>query len=294
MKEATDDVFARPARVWLRGAALGAMAAAAFAFSGAAAPQDCGDGPDGFADWLARFKQEAAAAGVSPSVIETALGEVAYDEEVLAHDRRQHGFGKNFDDFAGKRVTANRVKKGRSLLIRYAEAFDAIERRYGVPGPVLVAIWGLESEFGAGVGDVPTFTALATLAYDCRRPERFRAELVAALKIVERGDLDPARMRGAWAGELGQTQFLPSTYLKYAVAIAGAGGADLIDNAEDALASTANFLKAKGWKRGQGWHEGEPNYAALLQWNAAPVYAKTIAYFADRLAGQEEEEEGAP
>jgi lytic murein transglycosylase len=267
-----------------------AVAATALFMAGSALAADCGQSGDGFADWLGRFKQQAADAGVAWPVIDSALGDVAYDDEVIAHDRRQHGFGQNFADFAAKRVTANRVKKGRALLIRYAEAFDAIERRYGVPGPVLVAIWGLESEFGAGAGDVPTFTALATLAYDCRRPERFRGELVAALKIVQRGDLEPAQMRGAWAGELGQTQFLPSTYLKYAVAAAGFGAADLIDNSEDALASTANFLRAKGWKRGEGWHEGEPNYAALLEWNAAPVYAKTIAYFADRLAGAEESE----
>jgi membrane-bound lytic murein transglycosylase B len=170
------------------------------------------------------------------------------------------------------------------MLLAYAEPLDKIERRFGVPGPVLVAIWGLETEFGAGLGNYPTFNALATLAYDCRRADQFREELVDALKLVARGDIQPEEMRGAWAGEIGQTQFMPSTYLKYATSADGGAIADLVGSSGDALASTANFLKNKGWKRGQGFHEGEPNFAALLEWNAAPVYAKTIAYFADRLA----------
>ncbi len=244
----------------------------------------CGDSADGFADWLADFKQEAEIAGVGPAVIESSLANVAYDDDVIAQDRRQGSFHQDFAKFAAKRVTAHRLKKGRTMLLSYAEPLDRIERRYGVPGPVLVAIWGLESEFGAGSGTVPTFDALATLAYDCRRSDKFREELVDALKLVQRGDLEPTQMRGAWAGEIGQTQFMPSTYLKYATSADGGRIANLIGSSEDALASTANFLKAKGWKRGQGFHEGEPNYTALLEWNTAPVYAKTIALFADKLA----------
>ncbi len=151
-----------------------------------------------------------------------------------------------------------------------------------MPAPVLVAIWGLESEFGAGSGTYPTFNALATLAFDCRRSDEFHDELIDALKLVQRGAID-SNARGAWAGEIGQTQFMPSVYLRYAVAYNGARNADLIGNSPDALASTANFLKSHGWKRGAGWREGEPNYQVLLQWNAAPVYAGTIALFADRL-----------
>ena len=136
-------------------------------------------------------------------------------------------------------------------------------------------------------GTFPTFSALATLAYNCRRAQTYRAELIDALMIVERGLLNPGEMRGAWAGEIGQTQFMPSAYLKFATTVDGGGGADLIHNSGDALASTANFLHAHGWTRGAGWDEGEPNFAVLLEWNAAPVYAKTIALFADKLAGQE-------
>lgn len=283
-KKESPGFFARRARRAAGAAAFG-VAAAALLFAAPASAAQCGDTADGFEDWLATFKQEAASAGVSDSVIESALADVAYDDQVIAHDRGQRAFRQDFAQFAARRVTAYRVKKGRTLLLSYAEAFDKIERRYGVPGPVLVAIWGLETEFGAGSGDFPTFTALATLAYDCRRSEQFRAELLDALRIVQRGDLEPSQMHGAWAGEIGQTQFMPSTYLHYAVGIDGPGAVDLIDNAEDALASAANFLRAKGWRRGAGWDEGQPNFAALLEWNQAPVYAKTIALFADRLAG---------
>jgi lytic murein transglycosylase len=250
----------------------------------AAPPADCGETPDGFSAWLNGFRREAAIAGVSPNVIDSALTGIEYDPDVIAHDRRQGSFHEDFEKFAAKRVSNYRVKKGRQMLIAYAEPLEKIERRFGVPGPVLVAIWGLETEFGAGLGTYPTFSSLATLAYDCRRSEEFRAELVDALKLVARGDMQPEEMRGAWAGEIGQTQFMPSTYLKYAIGADGGAVVDLVGNPEDALASTANFLKAKGWKPGQGWHEGEPNFDALREWNSAEVYAKTIAYFADRLA----------
>ena len=169
---------------------------------------------------------------------------------------------------------------------RYAESLAKIEQRFGVPGPVLVAIWGLETGFGTDNGAFPTFTALATLAYDCRRAERYRAELIDALMLVQRGVVRPNQLRGAWASELGQTQFMPSAYLMFATTPDGGGSPDLIHNSTDALASTANFLQGHGWQRGAGWDENEPNFAAILQWNRAPIYAKTVALFADRLAGR--------
>ena len=300
--EDSAEIVARGVRVFvcaaIAGAALALAGGVSFAVSNsqafaasapgvakrAAPPADCGETPDGFAAWLAGFKQEAEIGGVPPAVIDSALSNVAYDPDVIAHDRRQGSFGQDFDKFVAKRVSAYRVRKGRQMLVAYAEPLEKIERRFGVPGPILVAIWGLESEFGAGLGNYPTFNTLATLAYDCRRADQFREELVDALKLVARGDLQAEEMHGAWAGEIGQTQFMPSTYLKYATSADGGAVADLIGNSGDALASTANFLKNKGWRRGQGFHEGEPNFAALLEWNAAPVYAKTIVYFADRLA----------
>ena len=170
---------------------------------------------------------------------------------MISHDRGQRAFRQSFSTFAGKHITSFGIKKGKRLLLKYGSALQRIEQRYGVPGPVLVAIWGLETGFGSSTGNYATFSALATLAYDCRRAERFHNELLDALKIVQRGDLTPASMRGAWAGEIGQTQFLPSSYLKYAVDVDGnRNGGDLINNPEDALASTANFLHSSGWQRG--------------------------------------------
>jgi lytic murein transglycosylase len=246
--------------------------------------QQCGDNPDGFKAWLEDFKQVAINDGVSPQVADRALDSATFDRSVLSHDHGQASLQGNFAAFAARHITPARIKRGKTMMVAYAEPLERIEQRYGVPAPVLVAIWGLETDFGAGLGQYPTFSALATLAYDCRRGSLYRAELVDALMIVQRGLLSPEQMRGAWAGELGQTQFMPSAYLKYGVSSNGGHGGNLIGNSSDALASTANFLQAHGWQRGAKWDEGQGNFAALLEWNNAPVYAKTIAQFADELA----------
>jgi lytic murein transglycosylase len=246
---------------------------------------DCGDSADGFDQWLASFKQVAARDGVSQQVIDSSLTGVMFDPSVEAHDRGQN-FGTNFAAFSARHITPSRLKRGRTMLLAYAEPLQTIEQRYGVPGPVLVAIWGLETDYGAGLGGYPTFSALATLAYDCRRAQVYRAELIDALMLVQRGLMRPSQ-RGAWAGEIGQTQFMPSAYLKYAVNAEGGGVGDPISSPADALASTANFLRGHGWSPGAGWDEGQPNFNVLLQWNSAPVYAKTVALFAHKLAAQE-------
>jgi lytic murein transglycosylase len=268
-----------PSRIVLFAALTAALLGAS-----AARAASCGDDEGGFQNWLAGFRQQAARAGISPEVIQSSLADVEYDESVISHDRGQRAFHESFEQFSRKKVSAYRIKKGRSLLEHYSGMFRTIEARYGVPGPVLVAIWGLETEFGAGSGDYPTFSALATLAYDCRRSEEFHAELLDALRLVQRGDLDGAQTRGAWAGEIGQTQFMPSSYLKYGVGLNGGAG-DIIHSSGDALASTANFLHDKGWQRGAGWDAGQPNFAALMEWNKAEVYCRTIAALADRIAG---------
>ena len=260
-----------------------AALAVGLAFAAPAWGASCGRTADGFDAWLASFKQEAASAGISRSVIESALSNVSYDDNVISHDRGQRAFGQSFAVFSSRHITAYGIKKGKGLLRKYAEPLAEIEQRYGVPGPVLIAIWGLETGFGSATGNFETLSALATLAYDCRRSEKFHEELIDALKIVQRGDLSPGEMRGAWAGEIGQTQFMPSSYLKY-------GQGDMIHNPVDALSSTANYLKAYGWQRGGGWDEGSANFNVLLQWNAASVYSKTIAAFADKLAGKGDSE----
>src|ERR1700728_440304 len=264
-----------PARLLLVALWLGAIVAPA----AAAAP--CGGD---FADWLDGVKNEAAAQGISQRTIQSSLGGLTYDPGIIARDHAQGVFRQSFEQFSGRMVPP-RLSRGSRLLQQYSATFARIEQQFGVPGAVIVAIWGLETDFGANSGKFPTIRSLAALAYDCRRPDKFRGEVLAALHIVDRGDMSPTEMRGAWAGEIGQTQFLPSSYLKYAVDYDGNGRRDLIHSVPDVLASTANYLKAYGWQRGQPWGEGTDNFNVLLQWNASEVYTKTVAYFAEQLAG---------
>jgi lytic murein transglycosylase len=241
----------------------------------------CGSGS--FDAWLADFKTEAAAKGISQTAINAGLSGVTLDQAVLSRDHSQKVFSQSFEEFSGRMVPP-RMTRGSNMLKQYGSALSRIEQTYGVPGEVLVAIWGLETDFGVNTGKFPTIRSLATLAYDCRRADQFRGELMDALRIIERGDLTPAEMRGAWAGEIGQTQFMPSSWLKYAVDFDGNGRRDLLHSATDVLASTANYLKGYGWQRGKDWEPGSPNFAVLQQWNKSDVYARTIASFATQLA----------
>jgi lytic murein transglycosylase len=241
----------------------------------------CGTGS--FDAWLADFKNEAATKGISQSAINAGLDGVTLDQTVLSRDRSQKVFSQSFEEFSGRMVPP-RLARGSNMMKRYGSVLSRIEETYGVPGEVLVAIWGLETDFGVNTGKFQTIRSLATLAYDCRRSDEFRAELMDALRIVERGDLSPAEMRGAWAGEIGQTQFMPSSWMKFAVDFDGNGRRDLMHNAPDVLASTANYLASHGWQRGKDWEPGSPNFAVLQQWNKSEVYARTIAHFASQLA----------
>ena len=199
-------------------------------------------------------RQEAAGAGISERTL-AALDGLTFDDRVLKQDRGQPTLSQSFLDFADRVVSADRLARGRALLKKHAETFARIERDFGVPGPVIAAFWGLETDYGAFTGDFSSLRSLATLAYDCRRPDHFRAELIDALQLLESGDLVPEEMTGAWAGELGQVQFTPSNYLKYAVDYDGDGRRDLVGSVPDALASTANYLKAIGWRANEPWLE---------------------------------------
>jgi lytic murein transglycosylase len=240
-----------------------------------------------FHSFLSGMSREAAAAGISQAVINSALAGVAPDQSVLAFDRRQHAtFQMSFERYASTRVTAPRVRRGKQLLQRHAALLSPIERRFGVPAPVIVAIWTLETDNGAGdMGKLPVIRTLATLAYDCRRTELFQAEFLAALRIVQRGDLPLRDLIGAYAGEIGQTQFLPSSYIKYGVDFDGDGRVDLRHSVPDVLASTANLLKAYGWRAGASYGEGTANFEVMREWNRAVIYRKTIVLFAERLRG---------
>src|SRR3954468_12070969 len=241
-----------------------------------------------FNPFVAAISREAAAKGISQAVISQALGGVTQDPAVLAFDRRQRGtFHKTFEQYAATRVGAGRISGGRARRERNAALLSAIERQYGVPPQILVAIWGLETDFGKGdMGKLPVFRVLATMAHDCRRTELFQRELLSALQIVQRGDLRLSDMIGAYAGEIGQTQFLPSSYIKYGVDYDGDGHVDLRHSVPDVLASTANLLKTNGWQAGGDYHQGSANFEAMREWNRAEVYRKTIGYFADRLVGR--------
>lgn len=239
-----------------------------------------------FNSFIASISREAAASGVSQSTIGASLNGVTPDAAVLAFDRRQrHAFNKSFDQFVATRVGPGRIKTGRAMLKRHAALLARIERRFGVQPHVLIAVWGLESDFGSGdMGKRSVIRTLATLAHDCRRTDLFQRELIAAMQIVQRGDLPLSQMIGAFAGELGQTQFLPSSYIKYGVDFDGNGHVDLRHSVPDVLASTANLLKVNGWQPGAAYGEGTTNFEVMREWNRAIVYRKTIAYFADRLA----------
>ncbi|MBZ8133037.1 lytic transglycosylase domain-containing protein [Afifella sp. IM 167] len=267
----------------LKAACLAALVAA---LAGPASAASCGNGPGGFAPWLESFKQEAVRAGISPNVVASALNGVSYSSKVISLDRNQHSFKLSFDQFYKRRVSNAMISQGRSLIQRHSRLLSAIEQRTGVPPEIIVSIWGLETGYGRNSGSMATFRSLATLAYDCRRSAFFTGELLAALKIVQRGDLSPGEMRGAWAGELGQTQFLASSYLRFAVDGDGNGRRDLIRSVPDVLASTANYLKAYGWQAGASWEPGTANYNVLRQWNKAEVYVQTISVMASKMAGR--------
>ena len=241
-----------------------------------------------FNAFVQNISADAQADGISPSVVSSALGGVQQDPAVLSFDRRQRGtFNRSFEHYVSTRVGPGRINIGRAMLQRHAALLSRVEARFGVPRQILVAIWGLETDFGKGdMGRLPVFRVLATMAHDCRRSELFQGELLAALKIVQRGDLRLGDMIGAYAGEIGQTQFLPSSYIKYGVDFDGDGHVDLRHSVPDVLASTANLLHTSGFKMGASYEEGTANFEAMREWNRATIYRKTIAYFADQLVGR--------
>src|SRR5215216_4286182 len=219
-----------------------------------------------FERWLEDFKREAVAQGVSRQVADSALAGVTYDPGVVSRDRGQGVFSQSFLQFAGRMADGYRLGTGAAKLKQHAATLTRAEQQFGVPPQPIVAFWALETDFGANNGNLPVLRSLLTLAYDCRRPDMFREELIYALKVIQRGDLAPAQMVGAWAGEIGQTQFSPSAYFKYAVDFDGDGRPDLI-------ASSANLLAKNGWKRGQPWLQ-EVRVPANLQWDQADLKVK--------------------
>jgi lytic murein transglycosylase len=226
-----------------------------------------------FDRFLTELKQQAVAAGVSPRALAEAAPYLVYDQGIVNRDRGQRVFGQVFTEFAGRMAATYRMQQGQAKIKAHAAAFARAEKEYGVPPAVIAAFWGLESDFGANMGNLPTLRSLVSLAYDCRRSERFVGETVAALKIIDRGDLTPAEMVGSWAGELGQTQFLPTHYFTYAVDYDGDGRRDLLRSPADVIGSTANYI-ATGlkWRRGEPWlQEVRVPNATNFPWDQADL-----------------------
>jgi lytic murein transglycosylase len=209
-----------------------------------------------FDRFLSDVKQQAVAAGVSQRTMAEASPYLVYDQGIVNRDRGQRVFGQLFTEFAGRMAAPYRMQNGQQHIKQHAAAFARAEKEYGVPPAVIAAFWGLESDFGVNMGNLPTLKSLVSLAYDCRRSEMFVNETIAALKIIDRGDLTPDEMVGSWAGELGQTQFLPVHYVNYAVDYDGDGRRDLLRSEDDVIGSTANYI-ANGlkWRRGEPWLE---------------------------------------
>jgi len=237
-----------------------------------------------FSECLARLETAARDGGVQASTIETVFATVEPRERVITADRNQAEFIETFADYLGRRVNDRRVSVGRALLREHRDLLDRLTRTYGIPGQYIVAFWGLETNYGGYLGDVSVFDSLSTLACDTRRSGYFTDEFVNALRVVDRGDVEPAAMIGSWAGAMGQTQFMPTNYLRYAVDGNSDGRVDLWSSVEDALASAANFLNGLSWKWGERWGRevllpenfdfalaGRDQHLSLTEWRALGI-----------------------
>jgi lytic murein transglycosylase len=246
-----------------------ASAASILALVSTAQAATCGNTAQGFDGFLAQVKKEAAAHGISGQAL-AMLDTVQYDPAIIKRDRAQNVFAQSFLQFAGRMASDSRITRGRALIAKYKPTFDAVQQKYGVPAAPITAFWALETDFGGDIGKSPTVQALVTLAWDCRRPEKFRPQIIPALNLVQKGDLTPDEMRGAWAGEIGQTQFMAYDYDTSGVDFDGDGRVNLRDSIPDVIASTANLLKKSGWQAGQPWLQ-EVKLTADLPWDQADL-----------------------
>lgn len=242
----------------------------------------CSDTGGNYESWKPVMAKEARAEGVGEKGIAALMG-TSYSKPTISADRNQKSFKYSLEKFMSVRGADTIVSQGRSKLKKNKSFYDSLEANYGVPAGVILAIHGMETAFGGFMGDTPVVSAIATLTYDCRRSAFFRPHLIGALKLVDQGSIT-AKTAGAKHGELGHTQFLPGNALRYGVDGNGDGRVDFY-NQTDALASTANYLRQKGWKPGAGYQEGQPNFAVIREWNAAKVYQQAIAIMGARIDG---------
>ena len=259
--------------------------AAACAGASPAWSASCSKTAAGFDGWKTEIRSEALSAGVSERTVDKVLASVSYNRATIRADRGQKSFKLSLDEFMRKRGANTIVSRGKKLKAQNAALFASIEKRFGVPAGPLIAIWGMETGFGSFMGKEHTLSAVATLAFDCRRTDYFTDQFMAALKLVDAGNLS-IRAKGAAHGEIGQTQFLPKNVLLYGIDGDGNGHIDMVGSRADALASTANFLRGHGWRAGAGYQPGQPNYAAIQGWNAARVYQQAIAIMGAQIDGE--------
>lgn len=263
----------------------------------------------GWDAWVASFKNRAAAQGISQSTLDRAFQGAGYLPGVIERDRNQVEFKRSLEDYLAIAASDERIETGKQMMVRHAGTLSQIESQYGVDKEVVVAVWGLESRYGARRGDIPVISATSTLAYDGRRGAFFEKQLIAALQIIQEGDTTPANMTGSWAGAMGHTQFIPTSYLAFAVDHTGDGRRDIwSDDPADSLASTAAYLARSGWVRGQPWGgevgavSGTPvavlqpqvpgpriavfrNFQVIKRYNNSDSYAIGVGHLSDRIAG---------
>ncbi len=256
------------AHIGARPIAILALVASLFAATTASAQTACRN-TGSFEAWLAKFKQEALAQKISPQAVSAAAPYLVLEQRIINIDRGQKFFAQSFLQFSDRLLAGGRIPNGIAQIKKHAATFAREEKQYGVPAAVIAAFWGLESDFGSNMGKDNSLTAIATLAYDCRRSDLFRGHLFDSLRLIERGDLQPAEMIGSWAGELGQTQMMPSEYYKYAVDYDGDGRRNLLRSAADVIGSTANYLVSLGWRRGEPWLQEVR--VAPLPWDQADL-----------------------
>ena len=257
-----------------RGRTILLAASAAFIAAGASSAfaASCSNTGGGYESWKQEFASEY---GISGKALKAFMS-TSYASKTISADRNQKSFKLSFEQFMAKRGGNAIISKGKGIKKANAALFNSLEAKYGVPAGPLIAIWGMETGFGSYLGNANTLSAVATLAYDCRRSAFFTEQLLAALKLVDRGVISGSSI-GAMHGEIGQTQFLPLNVLRYGADGDGNGRIDMVRSKADALASTAKFLAGHGWSRGGGYQPGEGNYGAIQGWNAAGVYQKAIA-----------------
>lgn len=258
--------------------------------------------------WVASFRGRAAAQGISQPTLQAAFQGTGYLPGVVTRDRNQTEFSRSLEDYLSIAASDERIEKGRAAFERHRGTLNAIEGRYGVDAKIITAIWGLESFYGERRGEVPVISATSTLAFDGRRGQFFEQQLIAALKILQNGDISADRMTGSWAGAMGHTQFIPTSYLQFAVDFTGDGRRDIwSDDPSDALASAAAYLERNGWTRGLGWggevgsgapsgtviqpQAGGPrftttsNFRVIKRYNNSDAYAIGVGHLADRIGG---------